>query len=434
MEGLDARFLISFLLILGNAFFVAAEYALVSSRKARIDALAKKGNRTAKRVQGALANVSNYVAGSQVAITMFGIGVGSVTEPFITSLISSMIGTNLDRSISYGVSIILVTYIMTVVGELVPKYVTLAQPERLALFTFPALSLFITLLKPLIWLIERSGNGIVRIFGIKATETESIRREELLLLMKSGSVEGLTDRQHTQFVSRTMQLDKLTADDVMVHRLDISWLDLSLDDDATHEALSQMRHTRIPVCRGDIDDIAGILYINDYVRGLTDPKATIESMLRPVVVCPESLTLDRIVALMREEKTQILIVIDEYGGTSGLVTLEDVVEEIFGELEDSLEHERSPIEFHAGGRVSVRADVRFDELVSELVERTGLELADDPETNTLATVMVEALGRMPRIGDVVDTAVGQLRVENMARRRVTRISLMVADEIAAKLA
>jgi CBS domain containing-hemolysin-like protein len=169
----------------------------------------------------------------------------------------------------------------------------------------------------------------------------------------------------------------------------------------------------------------GVVYLHDIVKHLADEPFSLEKIARPVVAVPENLTMARILELMRVEKTQMLIVSDEYGGTSGLITLEDVVEEVFGELEDSLESERKPIEQYPSGRISARSDVRIDELATFL----GLSVDLEDNTDTLATIVINALGRVPRTGDSVQTEFGLMRVENMARRRITRISLVLSPEM-----
>jgi len=166
----------------------------------------------------------------------------------------------------------------------------------------------------------------------------------------------------------------------------------------------------------------GVAYLHDIVLHMDDEEFSLPKIVRPVVAVPENLTMAKILEMMRVEKTQMLIVSDEYGGTSGLVTLEDVVEEVFGDLEDSLESERKPIEQHANGRVSARASVRIDELVTAL--NLNVDLGEN--TDTLATIVVNALGRVPRTGDNVTTPLGTMRVENMARRRITRVSVQLA--------
>lgn len=432
MEGeLWLQVAVSALLVLGTALFVSAEYALVSSRKTKLEGLAKAGNRSAKKVIDALGNLSKYVAAIQVGITLMSIGIGSLTEPFVTHLLNRALGRYVPQQVGFGISLFLVTYVVVVVGELVPKYVTLHRPERAAMVLIHPIAFFTGAFAPLVRLIELTGTGLVRLLGIDVRADradEAIPREEMLLLVKAGSSKGVIDKVHAEMVSKAMQLDRLTADDIMVHRLDMNWIDADLDRDKAIEAVARISHTRIPVCRGDIDEVVGILYVNDLIKYLNSESFSLEQLARPPIFIPENLTLDRIVTRMREDKTQMLIVVDEYGGTSGLVTLEDVIEEVFGELEDSLESERPSIEVGAGGRVSARAEVRFDELVDKL----GFELEEEPSTDTLATLMVDELGRMPKLGDVVRTSIGELRVENMARRRVTRVSLQLSPEYVAK--
>lgn len=419
------RLAASLALLMGNAFFVMAEYALVSCKKNQIDALARRGNRLAKLVSDALNNVSIYVAGTQVAITLFSIGIGSVTEPWVTSVLTALFGVRIPIAISVILSYFLLTYITVVFGELVPKYVTLNSPNRVAMATILPLRLFTTLLMPLVWLSQRSGALAVLPFGISLSKlgSQSLPKEELLLLVRAGTSEGLLDKVHADILSRAVRIDKLMARDVMVHRLDIQWIDIATTREELPSILAKIPHSRIPVCRGDIDEVAGIVYLHHIVKGLQQSDFTLESAIRPAEIVPENLTLDKIVHRMREARSQILIVSDEYGGTSGLITLEDVVEEIFGDLEDRLESERATIEINPGGRISARADVRFDELVAKL----GAEM-DEPTTDTLATMIVTELERVPRLGDSVTTPLGVLRIENMARHRITRVSLQLANE------
>ncbi|MBI5706785.1 MAG: HlyC/CorC family transporter [Armatimonadetes bacterium] len=426
-DGSLARLLASILIIVASAFFVAAEYSLVGCRKSKMEALARRGNKMARRVVAALNDMNRHIAGVQICITLCGIGAGSVAEPYVAGLLNTALGVEVGHSIwMTALSLLVVTFLMVVIGELVPKYVVLQRTDHLALVVVPPLSVLVAALTPLIWVIDRSGAGILRLFGIRIDEkrSEAIPKEEMLLLLKAQSAEGVLEDVHAKMLARALQLDKLDAKDVMVHRMDIRWLDISLGLEELIDGLSLVPNTRIPVCRGDVDDVAGVLYIHDFVRHLKDKPFVLESILRPVVVVPENLTLDRIVERMQASHTQIVIVVDEYGGTAGLVTLEDVVEEIFGEIEDRMEFDRPPIEGHAGGRLSARSEVRYD----ELIEWLGIELPDAPPTDTLAQIMSERLGRVPRLGDTADLAIGVMRVENMARRRITRVSIQLSAE------
>ena len=416
---------LSILLILGTAFFVAAEYSLVSARKARIEGLAKKGHRGAKGLLAVLADLSPYVASVQIAITMLGIGVGRYTEPFIGGWLEHTAGAYLPKAAEPAIavfSLILVTFLVVVFGELIPKYAALRASDRIALLTYRPLSLFTTLFKPLVWLVQWTAGLVLKPFGIdlKHEASEAVPKEELMMLVRSGGAEGVLDKAQADLVTRALRLDTLFARDIMVHRLDVKWLDASLSREATLHRIAEVPYNRIPVCRGDVDDLVGIVYLHDIVRHLGSDDFSLERLARPVVAIPESLSLERIVSMMREQKTQMLLVMDEYGGTSGIVTLEDVVEEVFGELEDGQEAERPPIEPRGGGRLSVRAEVRVDEVIGFL----GNDAPEiDSETRTLAQVVVDALGRVPRTGDCVETPLGSLRVENMARGRITRVAV-----------
>ncbi len=428
---------VSLLLVLGSVFFVAAEYSIVSARRSRVEALARRGNKRAKALSKEMDNVSTFVAGSQIGITAIGIGVGSVTEPFVTEILSgyvnrigflrSMLGEKATHTLGFVLSFFLVSFVLVVIGELCPKYFALRKAEHVALFTFRPMKFVSILLSPVIWLAQNTAGLILRVFGIdiKADEHESIPKDELLMLVQSGGAEGILDKTHAEMVTRALRLDVLAARDIMIHRLDIKWIRVDLDKAGLLSRLKDIPFNRIPVCRGDIDEMVGLIYVHDVIKNLDAPEFELEKLVRPIVAIPENLPMEKIVQTMREEKTQMLIVMDEYGGTSGLVTLEDVVEEVFGELEDRLESERPFIESFPGGRVSARADVRFDELVSRL------RLSIDPgeNTDTLATILVNALERVPRPGDNVMTSLGLMRVENMARRRITRVSIQLATEL-----
>ncbi len=413
--------ILSIVLVLGNAFFVATEYALVGARRSKAEGLAKTGHAGAKLLLKALDNLGQTVAGIQVAITMFGIGVGTLTEPFIGHLLKSMLGT-VDPRVSIAVAFLIATYLLVVVGELMPKYLTLIDPDRIALVVVRPLLLFVAVLKPLVWVAAISAKVFLKPFGIN-TDTmgsDSYEKSELLFMVRSGSDEGSIDKIQAEVVTRALRLDALSADDIMIHRLDIKWIDASLSKDQVLQRVADVPYNRLPVCRGDIDDVVGVVYIHDIVKHLDDDPFDLESICRAAVVIPENLSLDKIVARMREDKIQMLIVCDEYGGTSGLITLEDVVEEVFGEIEDQLEQERPPIETYPSGRISARGEVRLDELASYL----GVEVREGMSTDTLAEIIVNELERVPRIGDVVETEFGHIRVENMARRRITRVALI----------
>lgn len=418
--------IISIFLVLGNALFVAAEYGLVSARRSKIEALARRGNRAAQTLVEAFGETSRYVAGIQIAITMFGIGVGSVTEPLVTEWLRDQIGSGVPTGVGVAISILLVTYVLVVVGELVPKYLSLQHAETVALTLIRPLKAFVAMSAPLVWVVQRSGGLVLKLFRVKMDEAESpVSREELMLMVQSGGVQGMRDEAFTQVLSRALRFDVLDSKDIMVHRLDVRWIDVDTPREELLAQIAKCGHSRVPVCEGDLDGILGLLYLPDLIAALAEGEFALREILRPVEVVPENLSLAKIVQRMREARTQILVVMDEYGGTAGLLTLEDVVEEVFGEIDDQIEGDRPPIDRMSETRLSIRADVRVD----EVLEFLGLPVDHDhpASTETLAELVVNQLERIPRLGDAVETPWGRLRVENMARRRVTRLGLQLSE-------
>ena len=426
--GVDGwlKLFVSGLLVLASAFFVATEYSLVGTRRGRIESLAKRGDKRAAGLLKILEDISPYIAATQLGITMLGIAMGSFVEPFITEMISSWTGS-LDKRVAQGFSFMIVAFGLVVLGELVPKYWALNSSDKIALRTYRSLSLVVLILKPLIMLAQWTSTLVLRIFGIKIDKNArtSVKKEELLMMVEMGEEEGILDKTHADLVTRALRLDNLSAKDIMIHRLDMKWLDVDADRDTILRRLRTIPYNRLPVCKGDIDELVGIVYLHDIVRSLSDVEFSLAKIVRPLIAVPENLTFERIVQTMRDGKTQMLIVLDEYGGSSGLVTLEDVVEEVFGELEDRIESERPQIETHPNGRVSARAEVRFDELVNRL----ELELDPGENTDTLATIVMNGLSKVPQPGDKIETILGTMRVENMARRRVTRVSIQLKPEL-----
>lgn len=409
--------------MLGSAFFVAAEYSLVSSRKSRIKAMSRQGSIGATRFLDSLPHLSRLVAACQVGITMIGIGTGIITEPLFSELLSRLFGDRVDPRISQAVAFLAVSFILVELGELVPKYATLQNPERAAILLFRPLHLIERVFLPLTWLAEKTAVGILALFGVKSTgkAAHGLSREELFLIIEGG---GAVGESVAEVAGKSLRFDSLAARDVMIHRLDVKWIDVSSDLDQTLDYLGKHPYSRLPVCRGDLDDVVGIVYVHDVVRSIRAPEFSLEKLARKAPAVPENLTLDRMLQVMRSENTQMLLVVDEYGGTSGIVTLEDLVEEVFGELEDHFESEQAPITYEGRGRVSARGEVRFDELLRFL----HLPLDAEETTESLASIVIERLERVPKVGDSIEIEFGTIRVLNMARRRITRVLLFLKPE------
>lgn len=416
---------LALLFLLANAYFVVAEYSLVSSRPGKLESEANAKVPFAASALGAVKNLNRYVALVQICITALGIAVGSFIEPWLSSKLAAVFPPGTPEGLLSVVSIIIAAYPLVVIGELLPKYYALSNPEARARATIGPLRLFEVLLRPLTWLFQAGGQGLVKLLRLKTEEGPTISADEIFFMVRSGRGEGGIEDTQATLLTKTLKLDKLDAEDAMIHRLDVKWLDANLGLTETLEQLKEISHSRVPIANGDIDEIVGIVYLQDIIKYMDDPDFSLISIARPPVFVPETVTLDRLIGIMKENKSQIVIVQDEYGGTSGIVTLEDIAEELFGDLEDALEYERDPIEWRSTTMLTARADVRYDELLEFMKAEHDV---DDPfTTEPLAAIIQDQLERLPKIGDSVDTAIGRIRVEQMTQRRIIRVGITAAE-------
>lgn len=408
------------LLLVGNALFVMAEYGLLSVRQTRLQSLAAAGNRRAQLVLNALKDKHSYVAGIQIGITLFGIAIGAIVEPSLSAVIGSYIQF-LPNWIISTLSLIAVTYPLVVLGELVPKYLTLVNAERVSLALILPLRLWILAVKPLIWLFDRSGKVILKLLRIQTEglEDEVLSKDELQMVVQASEDAGAFDEDHADLVLKALRLDRLTARDIMIHRLDMDCLQVDLAENELTERLREVRHSRLPAYGADLDDLKGIVYLQDVIQHWGSSSFRLEDVIRPAKFVPENLSLDRALSTMRESRTQILLVQDEYGGTKGMLTLEDIVEEILGDLQDNIEAERPEIEQVTPNRLRLSPYVRWDQILDFLDE----PLTEDSQTDAVAAMVTNELQRIPVQGDSIETPLGRLVVEQITRSRVVQMGL-----------
>jgi CBS domain containing-hemolysin-like protein len=372
----------------------------------------------------ALANLSPYVAGIQLAITMSGIGLGWLGEQTLSHILEPVLQGIGLHFVSGVLAFLVMTFLVVVIGELIPKYLSLRSPDRMLLKVIIPLNAFLLVIRPLTIILEIAGYWILRPFGIniRRQERNAIAKEELALIVKESSSAGEFEMGHARMVTKTLLLADLQADDIMIPRVDVVSVDADTPRADLAKLLAKQSHTRVVVCEdGDLDEIVGILHLQDALRLISGSGKTARDVMRPAVFVPPNLSLERLVDMMREEKAQMLVVRDEHGGTAGILTLEDIVEEIFGELDDQVEHAQPRISTSPDGRIIMRGDVRTDELADYM------RLDENPlEREAVSTIILTGLDRVPKIGDSIETPLGILRVVNMSRRRITRVALTPA--------
>jgi putative hemolysin len=414
-------------LVAANGFFVASEFALVSVRKSRIDEMVSAGVAGAKGVRDAVRDLDRYIAGTQVGITISSLALGWVGEPALVPIVEpavAWVGFGGSAAAIHGTAIAvafaLITFLHVVLGELVPKSLALQKPEGVSLWVARPLWLTVTVFQPIIWALNGVGNWLLRRIGVRpAGGHESVHSaEELSILVRQSHEAGVLDEQEQQMIERTFRFGELRVRDVMVPRTEVVALDLTKPVDQLLDKLAATLHTRVPVHKGDVDAVIGILHSHEVFKVWRSgqPLDDLSRLARPPLFVPETMPLDTLLLRFRENRTQIAVALDEYGATAGIVTLEDLVEEVFGEVQDSLQAALPKLQRLEDGRLLVRGETRID----QFNEFSGLAL-DDEDADTVAGFVMHRLGRAGRLHDRVETDDAIFCVTDMAQRRIKEV-------------
>ena len=399
-------FLIIAGLILLNGLFVAAEFAIVGAPRAAIDARAARGNRLARAVQAVLRDPQRqdrYIATAQLGITAASLGLGMYGEHVVAERIYAALGYTrtpawiVSHGIASVVAIAVLTYFHIVFGEMVPKSLALHQAERMALWITPPMLWIKNIVYPLVVALNGMGNAVLKLVGInrQAQNAEQYYTpEELQLIVQESEELGVIRSESGQMLQELFEFGDLTAGEVMVPRVRITGIPVGSTPDRIRELLQHSSHTRYPVVEHDLDHILGMIHIKDLVRVLLREETITPAHARHVPLVPETAALDAVLATMRRERTQMVIVIDEHGGTSGIVTLEDLFEEVVGEIEEG---SAAPVMYRdRAGRLRVPGTMRIDEVGRQF----DLEL-EHQDVDSISGLILTVLGRPPRVGDVV---------------------------------
>ena len=421
-------------LVLTNGFFVAAEFALVSVRKTRIAELVAQGNTSAAAVQRATENPIRVIAAIQLSITMAGLGLGWIGEPALLHLLQPVIerfiglfpGELLEgmaRSISAGIAFATITFVLVVVGELVPKSIALQDPERASLVVARPTLWTAAIFKPVIWALNGVGKMLLRLIRVQPASGEQLVHsvEELKMLVSASADEGVIEPPERKMLDAIFDLGELLVRQVMIPRTEIIAVEADAKLEEILKVVTQTTYTKLPVYEDNLDQILGILHIKELLPVMTGPddqECTARSLVREAIYVPETTPVNLLLHRFREARQHIAIVLDEFGGTAGLVTLEDLLEEIVGEVSDPYDTETPEIETLADGRVFIDGLT----LIEEVNQSLGLDL-QDPNYDTIAGFVLGKLGHIPQIGETVEVSGCRLGVEAMDGLRIDRISL-----------
>lgn len=424
------RLLVLLFFVFLNGFFVASEFALVSVRKTRIKELAKK-RRRAKLVLHAIDNLDQYIAATQLGITIASLALGWVGEPALAEMLEplfSFLPTQQAVFTAHGISVaiafILITYLHIVAGEIAPKSMALQSAEKVSLFVALPLILFNRVFHPFIWILNRSGAVILKVFGFTSASEQSVHSEEeiKMLLSQSGKT-GEIEKQEVEMVYNVFQLGDLSVRQIMVPRIDVIAFNTKSTLEDVIKRIENDRHSRFPVYEQSIDNIIGFVHVKDiYTTALKTAKQKKLSeihIIRKIIAVPQSRKADDVLLEMQKERVHVAVVNDEYGGTAGIVTLEDVLESLVGEIQDEFEKPREAIKKQRNGSYLIDGLVPLD----SMHDRFGLPLGG--EYATIGGLIIGKFGRTPKEGDEIIFGDVKLVVTEMEKKRIKTVALTI---------
>ena len=410
-------------LILLNAFFVAGEYALVTARRTRIQELADQGSRRARAVQRIVADPPRFIAAMQLGVTLASLGIGALGEQALAHAFDPFLATVLAVVLAF----LIITYLHVVIGELVPKAVALRYSDRVALGVSTAVRGFFVLAYPLIWILQRSTELILRALRLETPgeEREALSEAELRMLLGRATEYGAIEREEQEMLYKVFDFADKEVADVMVPRPEVVALSVDLPTEESLAAVIESPYTRYPVYRETLDDIVGILHVRDLFSALNDQgfaNVKIEDLLRTAYIVPETKDLAALLADFRRTNFHMAVVVDEYGTMAGLVTLEDLLEEIVGEIEDEFDLPDESVE-HVDDN-TVRIDGTFP--IDDFNERFGIELPIE-DYHTVAGFVFGLLGRAAEEGDEVEYNGLRFRVLETEGSRIEKIEVQFIE-------
>ncbi|HEV3471868.1 MAG TPA: hemolysin family protein [Actinomycetota bacterium] len=418
-------FIVGIALLLANGFFVAAEFAVIAAGPSKLENLAAAGGIRAKAALRSANEVSLMLSAAQLGITMASLGLGFVAEPAVAHLLEGALeGLGLPsgviHTLAFVIALGIISFLHMVIGEMAPKNVTIAEPERVAIWIAIPFRIYVMLFRPFIWFFNLLANAGTRAFGVEPQDERSAAYSpgEIRLIITESARSGELDRFEHRLLTGAASFGERDAASVMVPRTEMVAAPLSITPLEIEGIVVATGHSRIPLYAKDLDDVVGFFHSKDLLRIPADagedpiPRA----LIRPMLMVPESLRLHPLLLEMRRRRQHFALVLDEHGGTAGVVTLEDLLEELVGEIRDEYDATELGIERLSEDRYLVPGSLRVD----EAADRLGVQIPEG-EYETVAGFIMDRLGRIPRRRDVIEHDGWKLWVRSMHRRRVVQV-------------
>ena len=420
--------------VLTNGFFVAAEFSLVSVRRTRIAELVEKGVKDAEAVQEAISRPDQVIAATQLGITLASLALGWIGEPALAHLIDPLLAwvpfgirDELLHTISFVISFSLITYAHVVIGELAPKSIALQNPEKTSLFVAKPILISEKIFNPAIKVLNGTGNALLKLFGIKPSEGHELVHsvEELKMLVTASAESGVFQEEESDMLHAVFNFGELIVRHVMIPRTEIVAVEASSNLHEVIKLVSSTAYTKIPVYKDDLDNIIGIVHVKDILNVMQKPNFEsylARDLLREVLYVPETTSVNALLREFRDKHQHIAVVLDEYGGTAGLVTLEDLLEEIVGEVSDQFDQASPEIQKMPDGTILIDGLT----LIETVNEELNLKL-EDPYYDTIAGYLLGKLDRIPQLHDTIEDDGIRMEIVEMDGMRISRIKMTILD-------
>lgn len=416
------------LLIILSGFFVATEFAIIKVRSSRVDQLVVEGRKNAIALQRVVSNLDGYLSACQLGITITALGLGWLGEPTVVKLLEPLflslhINDELGHVLAFVISFVIVTYLHVVIGELAPKTLAIRKAESISLLTSQPIIWFNRIMYPFIWLLNGSANRLVRLFGLQpASEHEEAHSQEEIQIILSESVEsGKINNTEYGYVNRIFAFDETVAKEIMVPRTDMVVLYTTRSLQENMQTIQEEQYTRFPVATDSKDQIIGMINTKQlFLEHNKNPEVDFNSLIQPILTVPEVIPVNDLLKRMQKQQVHIALLVDEYGGTSGLITIEDIIEEIVGEIRDEFDtDERREIEPLSENSYLVDGKV----ILSDLSDLTGLDLEDE-EVDTVGGWVYSRVPE-PKIGKEFTEDNVRVIIREMGKNRVRRVEIII---------
>jgi CBS domain containing-hemolysin-like protein len=420
------QLLFAVLLVLLNGFFVAAEFAMVKVRSTRIEELVQQGSLKARVAQRAMRRLDAYLSATQIGITIASLGLGSVGEPAFARLISpwfqglGSFSLAATHAAAVAIAFVTITFLHIVFGELAPKWLAIQRSEKVALWVAIPLDFFYRLFYPAITPLRLTATAVLRLFGIRTTSVQELghSEEEIRMILTGSHQSGYIKDSELDLVQHVFEFADKEARDIMVPRVDMAYLSTTWLLEKNLEVVNRHGFTRFPLCEGDADHVIGMVHVKDLLRLHEEQDPDIHRIQRGILMVPETKSIDQLLREFQYRKMHMAVVLDEYGGTAGLVTLEDVLEEIVGEIQDEFEHEEPEIQELDPNTYIVQGKASLSDL------REDLDLDLPPNgADTIGGFVQDALGTIPSPGATLQADGFLIEVLAMEGQRIRKLRL-----------